>query len=80
MEPEASPLLYIATLLGLTTLSAQEIFNHNVMDGVRRGRNVISGISDSVFGHSSGDRAASEGAGSMSTEVGKHQSRWPRLI
>lgn len=44
MESEASPLLYIATLLGLTTLSAQEIFNHNVMDGVRRGRNVISAV------------------------------------
>lgn len=28
MEPKASPLLYIATLLGLTTLSVQQIFNH----------------------------------------------------
>lgn len=44
MEPEASPLLYIANLLGLTTLSAQQIFNHNVVDGIRRGRNVISAV------------------------------------
>lgn len=41
MEPEALPLLYLATLLGLTTLPSQQIFNHNVVDGVRRGQNVI---------------------------------------
>lgn len=41
MKPEASPLMYIATLLGLTTLPAQQIFNQNMVDGLRRDQNVI---------------------------------------
>lgn len=82
MKPEASPLLSMATLLGLTTLSAQLFFNQAVerMDLDEAEMSLALWDVRVCLGHRSGDRAASEGAESVSMEVDEQQSRFPVLM